>query len=141
MAGLSASIRAGQSGVVRAMVQAARAAILAAKCELDIRSPSRVFRDVVGRMTMKGWGQGLLLESKEQAKVVTNAARYLTDAAKTSSVAYASSDNRRTYNQSSNVTLTGNTFQVRDDKDIQALAIEIAALTRRQHQAQGLRRV
>lgn len=141
MAGLSASIRAGQSGVVRAMVQAARAAILAAKCELDIRSPSRVFRDVVGRMTMKGWCQGLLLESKEQAKVVTNAARYLTDAAKTSSVAYASSDNRRTYNQSSNVTLTGNTFQVRDDKDIQALAIEIAALTRRQHQAQGLRRV
>jgi TP901 family phage tail tape measure protein len=141
MAGLSAGIRAGQSGVVRAMVQAARAAILAAKRELDIRSPSRVFRDEVGRMTMKGWGQGLLLESRAQAKVVANAARYLTDAAKTSSVAYASSDNRRTYNQSSNVTLTGNTFQVRDDKDIQALAIEIAALTRRQHQGHGRRRV
>ena len=82
----------------------------------------------------------LLLESRAQEKVVANAARYLTNAAKTSSVAYASSDNRRTYNQSSNVTLTGNTFQVRDDKDIQALAIEIASLTRRQHQARGLRR-
>lgn len=38
MAGLSAGIHAGQSGVVRAMVQAARAAA-AAKRELDIRSP------------------------------------------------------------------------------------------------------
>jgi len=140
MAGLSAGIRAGQSGVVNAMVQAARAAVLAAKRELDIRSPSRVFRDEVGRMTMKGWGQGMLLESRAQAKVVANAARYLTDTAKTSSIAYASNDNRRTYQQSSNVTLTGNTFQVRDEKDIQALAIEIAALTRRQHQARGLRR-
>jgi hypothetical protein len=140
MAGLSAGIRAGQSGVVSAMVQAARAAVLAAKRELDIRSPSRVFRDEVGRMTMKGWGQGMLLESRAQAKVVANAARYLTDTAKTSSIAYASNDNRRTYQQSSHVTLTGNTFQVRDDKDIQALAIEIASLTRRQHQARGLRR-
>ena len=91
-------------------------------------------------MTMKGWGQGVLLESRAQAKVVANAARYLTNSAKESSIAYSSSDNRRTYNQASNVTLTGNTFQVRDEKDIQALAIEIAALTRRQHQARGLRR-
>ncbi len=139
MAGLSAGIRAGQADVVKAMVQAAWAAVNAAKRELDIRSPSRVFRDEVGRMTMKGWGQGMLLESRAQAKVVANASRYLTDAAKSSSVAYASSDNRRTYHQSSNVTLTGNTFQMRDDKDIQALAIEIAALTKRQHQARGLR--
>jgi len=139
MAGLSAGIRAGQSGVVRAMVDAARAAVLAAKRELDIRSPSHVFRDEVGRMTMKGWGQGLVLESKAQARVVANAARYLTDSAKSSALAYAAHDNRRTYNQSSSVTLSGNTFQVRDEQDIQALAIQIAALTRRQHQSRGLR--
>ena len=123
------------------MQKAARAAVRAAKDELDIASPSRVFRDEVGRMTMKGWGQGMLLESRDQAKVVANAARYLTDSAKESSVAYASNDNRKTYNQSSNVNLSGNNFYVRDDKDIQALAIEIAALTRRQHQARGLRGV
>ena len=140
MAGLSAGIRAGQAGVVRAMVQAARAAVIAAKRELQIESPSKVFRDEVGRMSMKGWGQGMLLESRAQAKVVANAARYLTDSAKESSVAYATNDNRRTYQQSSSVNLTGNNFYVRDDKDIQALAIEIASLTRRQHQARGLRR-
>jgi len=37
------------------------------------------------------------------------------------------------------VNLSGNTFYIRDEKDIQSLAIEIAALTRRQHQGRGLR--
>ncbi len=139
MAGLSAGILAGESGVVSAMTQVARAAVNAAKRALLIKSPSRVFQDEIGRMTMKGWGQGVLKESRTQAKVVSNAARYLTDTAKTSSIAYAAQDNRRTYNQSSAVNLTGNTFHIRDDKDVQSLAIEIAALTRRQHLGQGLR--
>ncbi len=139
MAGLSAGIQSGEGGVIATMLRAARSAVNAAKRALQIESPSRVFRDEVGRMTMKGWGQGISLESREQAKVVANAARYLTDSAKESSVAYTSSDNRKTYNQSSSVSLTGNTFYVRDDKDIQSLAIEIAALTRRQHQGRGLR--
>ena len=139
MQGLSGGILSGQAGVVSAMIQAARAAVLAAKRELKINSPSGVFRDEVGRMAMRGWGQGFLLESKKQAKVVANASRYLTGTAKENSIAYASNDNRKTYHQSSSVNLSGNTFYVRDEKDIQSLAIEIAALTRRQHQGQGLR--
>ena len=47
--------------------------------------------------------------------------------------------NQKTYNQSSNVTLTGNTFAIRDEQDIYALATEIAALTRRQQRGKGLR--
>lgn len=121
------------------MRAAARAAVNAAKSELKIQSPSQVFRDEVGRMSMRGWGQGLMLESKSQARTITNAARYLTEAAKESAVAYNSQDNRRTYHQSSSVNLTGNSFYVRDDKDIRALAIEIAALTKRQHQGRGQR--
>jgi hypothetical protein len=81
----------------------------------------------------------MLMESKMQARIISNAARFLTDAAKESAVAYNANDNRRTYNQSSAVTLTGNTFQIRDEMDIRALAVEIAALTRRQHQGRGLR--
>ena len=139
MQGLSAGILSGQAGVVSAMIQAAKAAVLAAKRELKINSPSGVFRDEVGRMAMRGWGQGFLLESKKQAKVVANASRYLTGTAKENAIAYASNDNRKTYHQSSSVNLSGNTFYVRDEKDIQSLAIEIAALTRRQHQGRGLR--
>lgn len=139
MLGLQFGVQSGQAGVVNAMRAAARAAVNAAKSELKIQSPSQVFRDEVGRMSMRGWGQGLMLESKSQARTITNAARYLTEAAKESAVAYNTQDNRRTYHQSSSVNLTGNSFYVRDDKDIRALAIEIAALTRRQHQGRGQR--
>ena len=63
MAGLRAGINAGRSGVVSAMQSAARAAVNAAKKELTIASPSKVFRDEVGSMTMKGFGEGVLQEA------------------------------------------------------------------------------
>lgn len=139
MAGLRAGIVAGQSGVISAMRTAARAAVNAAKSELKIKSPSVVFRDEIGRMAMKGVGVGALLESRKQAKVIRNASKYLTDAAKGGSVAYADNDNRRTYNQQSSVNLSGNSFYIRDEQDIRSLAIEIATLTKRQQRGRGLR--
>ena len=139
MAGLKAGIEAGRSGVVTAMKSAAQAAVSAAKQQLKIASPSGVFRDEIGRMTMKGFGQGVLLESKLQAKAIQNAARYLTDAARGGSISTTANDNRRTYNQQSSVNLSGNTFYVRDEQDIRALAYEIATLTKRQQRGRGLR--
>ena len=139
MGGLKAGINAGTAGVVAAMRAAAQSAVAAAKKQLKIASPSGVFRDEVGRMTMKGFGQGVLLESRQQAKIVQNAARYLTGEAKSGSISTTSNDNRRTYNQSSNVNLSGNTFYVRDEQDIKSLAIEIAALTKRRQRGRGLR--
>ena len=70
MAGLRAGILAGRSGVISAMRAAAREAVNAAKKELKIKSPSQVFRDEVGVMTMRGFGAGVLKESKEQAEVI-----------------------------------------------------------------------
>ena len=52
-------------------------------------------------MAMKGLGQGVLKESKEQAKIIRNAARYLTGEATAGSIMTTSNDNRRTYNQQS----------------------------------------
>ncbi len=139
MAGLKAGINAGRSGVVSAMQSAARAAVNAAKKELKIASPSKVFRDEVGSMTMKGFGEGVLKESRVQARIVKNAARYLTGEAKEGAVAFGTTDNRKTYNSTSSVNLSGNNFYVRDEQDIRSLAIEIAALTRRQQRGRGLR--
>ena len=132
-------INAGRSGVISAMRSAARAAVDAAKSELKIKSPSRVFRDEVGVQTMKGFGLGVLKETKEQARVIRNASRFLTGEAKEGAIAYNSNDNRRTYNQQSSVNLSGNTFYVRDEQDIRSLAVEIATLTRRQQRGKGLR--
>ena len=139
MRGLTAGINAGRSGVITAMRSAARAAVNAAKAELKINSPSKVFEDEVGVMTMRGWGRGVLKESKEQAKVIRNAARYLTGEAKAGSIMTTSNDNRRTYNQQSTISFAGSNFYIRDEQDAYALAVEIASLTRRQQRGRGLR--
>ena len=139
MSGLRAGIQAGRSGVINAMQSAARAAVNAAKRELKIASPSKVFRDEVGSMTMKGFAEGVLQESRVQARTIRNAARYLTGEAKEGSVAFGTTDNRKTYNSTSSVNLSGNNFYVRDEQDIRSLAIEIASLTRRQQRGRGLR--
>ena len=139
MRGLTAGINAGRSGVISAMRSAARAAVNAAKSELKIKSPSRVFEEEVGVMAMKGLGQGVLKESKEQAKVIRNAARYLTGEAKAGSIMTTGNDNRRTYNQQSSISFAGSNFYINDRQDAYALAVEIAGLTRRQQRGRGLR--
>ena len=139
MNGLKAGINAGRFGVVAAMRLAARAAVAAAKSELKIASPSRVFRDEVGAMTMKGFGEGVLRESRTQAKVIQNAARYLTGEAKVGSITTTSNDNRRTYNNQNTISFAGSNFYVGDKQDAYALAVEIASLTRRQQRGKGLR--
>ena len=139
MSGLVAGINAGRSGVITAMRSAARAAVAAAKSELKIKSPSRVFRDEVGAMTMRGFGEGVLKESKTQAKIIQNAARYLTGEAKVGSISTTLSDNRRTYNSQNTVSFAGSNFYVSDKQDAYALAVEIASLTRRQQRGKGLR--
>ena len=136
MAGFRNGIMAGRSGVINAMRDAARAAVNAAKQELDIHSPSRVFEDEIGAMAMKGFGKGFTEEAKKQAAAIKNASRYLTDEAKGGAM---SGSNNRTYNSESNVTVTGNTFVVNDKQDVQALANEIAALTRQKQRGRGLR--
>ena len=139
MAGLKAGINAGKAGVVSAMKAAAQSAVTAAKKQLKIASPSGVFRDEVGRMAMRGLGEGALLESKAQAKVIQNAARYLTGAAQTGISAGNSYDNRKTYNQNATSTIQVDKLVVRDEQDVRSLAIEIASLTRRQQRGKGLR--
>ena len=139
MAGLKAGINSGRSGVISAMRSAARAAVSAAKSELKIKSPSQVFEDEVGVMTMRGWGRGVIKESRAQAKIIRNAARYLTGEAQAGSIITTSNDNRRTYNNSVSSTIQVQQLVVRDEQDVRALAEEIAALTRRQQRGKGMR--
>lgn len=140
MFGMAAGVRAGQSAVISAMRSAAQNAVAAAKSALQIHSPSRVFRDEVGVMTMKGFGQGVLQETKEQAQIIRNASRYLTTEAGSSAVA-ATNDNRKTYNtdNSTSFSFAGATFQIRSEQDVRDLAVEIATLTRRNQRGRGLR--
>ena len=139
MSGLRAGILAGRSGVISAMRSAAREAVNAAKKELKIKSPSQVFRDEVGIMAMRGFGAGVLRESKEQARVIRNASRFLTGEAREGSIVTNSSDNRKTYNNNVSSTIQVQQMVVRDEQDVRSLAVEIATLTRRQQRGKGLR--
>ncbi len=139
MAGLAAGIRAGQANVIAAMRTAARSAVTAAKTELKIHSPSQVFRDEVGAQVMRGFGLGVERETSNQAKVIANAARFLTGEAKEASIGYNTSYDQRKYDQSSSVSVSGNSFYIRDEQDVRSLAIEIASLTRRRQRGKGLR--
>ena len=58
---------------------------------------------------------------------------------KEGAIAFGSTDNRKTYNNTSSVNLSGNNFYIRDEQDVRSLAIEIATLTRRQQRGRGLR--
>jgi len=139
MAGLKEGINAGRFSVITALRSAVQSAVTAAKAALKIASPSKVFRDEIGSMTMKGFGEGVLQESRVQARTIRNAARFLTGEAKEGAIAFGNNDNRKTYNQTSSVNLSGNNFYVRDEQDIRSLAIEIATLTKRQQRGRGLR--
>lgn len=78
-------------------------------------------------------------EAKEQAQIIRNAARYLTGEAREGAIVTNSTDNRRTYNQNVSSTIQVQQMVVRDEQDIKSLAVEIAALTRRQQRGKGLR--
>ena len=138
--GIASGIRSGQSAVIQAAVTAARSALSAAKAALAIHSPSGVFREEVGLMAMKGMGEGFLEGQKEQARIIRNAARYLTEEAQGGIIAgNTRNDNRQTFHQQSSVNLTGNSFYIRSDQDIHDLAVEIATLTRTEQRGRGLR--
>ncbi len=139
MAGWRNGITSGTSGVVSAIRLAARKAVQAAKRELVIKSPSHVFRDEVGAMMMKGIGVGIEQETDKQAKIIANAAHYLTGEAKEASIGYNTSYDQRRYDQSSSVSVSGNSFYINDQQDIRDLAVEISALTRRTQRGRGMR--
>ena len=86
-------------------------------------------------------GEGFQKGQQEQARILRNAARFLTKEAQGSIVAgNTHNDNRQTFHQQSSVNLTGNSFYVRSDQDIHDLAVEIATLTRTQQRGRGLRK-
>ncbi len=71
--GLADGILDGMSGVIDAAVKVARAAIKAAKEELDINSPSRVMRDEVGKMIPQGIAVGIDAEMPTVEQRMTKA--------------------------------------------------------------------
>lgn len=69
-AGIASGVRGGSSLISSAAVSAARSALSAAKRALGVRSPSRVFRDQVGRMIPAGMAQGIAAGAPEVEQIL-----------------------------------------------------------------------
>ena len=137
--GIVRGILSEKDRIIRAMREVSQAALDSARETLDIHSPSRVFRDEVGVMVMRGFGEGISGETKNQARIIRNAARYLTDEAVSGTIA-GGTNNSRVYNNSNTISFDGSSFFVRDEQDVYSLAVEIAGLTERQQRGKGSRR-
>ena len=91
-------------------------------------------------MVMRGFGAGVLKESKEQAKVIRNASRFLDRRSAGRHYCHqAAAITARTYNNNVSSTIQVQQMVVRDEQDVRSLAVEIATLTRRQQRGKGLR--
>lgn len=73
--GLASGIRSGKSTVINAATEVARAAVRTAKDELEIHSPSHVFRGM-GENTMDSFALGVKEKQKNVKKTVTNAVNF-----------------------------------------------------------------
>lgn len=81
----------------------------------------------VGAAMMESMGMGALKAAPEQARIIGNAARYIsTEAGRAMMTGGVSMS--RTYNQQQTVAISGNTFSVRSEQDLTQLAYEIAAI-------------
>ena len=135
--GIAQGIINGTGTVTAAVTALAQAAVAAARSALDIHSPSRVFRDDVGKMMMRGLGEGVLESTEEQARIVRNASRYLSGEAASAVVPVTNSRTNNSYDDS--ITISGNDFNISSEQDIRDLAREIAVLTKRQQAGKGAR--
>lgn len=81
-AGIAAGIRGGSSLITSAANLAAKQALASAKRTLGVRSPSRVFRDQVGRMIPAGIAQGLRQGGPEVEEAMRRQSQRLVEVAR-----------------------------------------------------------
>lgn len=78
-AGVASGVSGGSYLITSAAKSAAQSALSAAKRALGVRSPSRVFRDEVGRMIPAGMALGIADGAGEMGDALAQASRQLTD--------------------------------------------------------------
>ena len=138
--GVALGIMAGIPAAVAAARMLALATVAAMRSALSIHSPSRVFRDEVGKQIVAGVVMGIEEENKRAMPIIQNASVQMAKSAKSAvHGGQTITNNKNDYDQSSTVQVTGNTFYVQSEQDVRSLAIEISALTKRQQRGKGVR--
>jgi TP901 family phage tail tape measure protein len=136
-AGVAEGVEKGTYKVENAMVTMARKALAKAKAELQIRSPSRVMRDQVGVMMVRGAALGAEVEAARQQRTIANAFRSLVKPALSGATSAVNNYNKNVSIRQGDISLAGATLVIRDQNDIRALAYELNSLQIGQIRALG----
>ena len=133
--GVSTGIENGQSGLINSIASVLRAAVKAARDEMDINSPSGVFEEIGDYM-----GQGLNLGWANRMKSVTaNIRNSMADIAKPAGLSYAGVGNGNISNSYSygGINLFIDTVNNGNGRDTQIMAKELEFSRRQQVNAKG----
>lgn len=139
--GIVTGINESKPNLIKAIETTSSETVTATKKEYIIASPSRLFRDEIGRMLIRGQAEGMLLEAKAQEKAIINASRFIFNAASGSGTDLIGRPaNAHTYNSTSNANVTIESFYAKDETDVQALASQINGMNKRAMAGYGVRR-
>lgn len=132
--GIANGISNGASSIVNAAKNAASRAFNAAKSWLGIASPSKLFRDKIGKMVSLGFAEGIEDNADEVEDAMTGLASMTTDpfGDSYSTEKYGST---RTFGQGDNITINVYPRESQDEKQIAEEVQNVLAMWQKQREA------
>ena len=135
MEGFRQGMAEGAGAPVQAMSDAVSAMKDAVWDELEIGSPSKLMKRV-GKFVMEGWEEGLAANAERPVKAMEDAAGDVYGAAE-GSVAVSGGPGFPHALEGAGILITGNTFNVRADDDVERIAERLQTMINRQRRAQA----
>lgn len=134
MDGLADGIRNGQSGVVNAVARVVAAAVKKAKKDLDISSPSGVFKGF-GKFSMEGYEEGIKGKLQSVVRTMQNSMAMVTKVPKAATVtAGGNIDKSRTYTYGD---INVHVDSIKSEREAKVLAQEIEFIRRQEAAGKG----
>ena len=133
--GMESGLNAGRSSLINTAVSIAIATYTAMKNALGIHSPSTLFRDMIGENITAGIGEGIVSGMPDTERIIGNAAGQLLNTTEGVVANNATTTNTSNYNTSSNLVVEN--MYMDSEIDVQMLAEEMAAMSRRTARGRG----
>lgn len=135
MEGISQGVLDGQSGLINTIVRVLRAAVQAARSEMQINSPSKVYGEIGGYMA-EGIGVGWQNKMPSVSNIIRNGMQTIFPDTKADKQGFGAMDTRKNYSYG-DVNIHIDTIQNGDERTVKILAREMDFLRRQQDMSRG----
>lgn len=133
MEGVAKGVRDGKSGVVNAIAEVLRAAVRAAREEMDINSPSRVMAEI-GDYSMQGYEQGVKNRLKSVVKTMQESMAMIQRVPQPAAAGIGGNNNSRSYTYGD---IYVHVDSIKSEREAKTVAREIEFLRRQQDKGKG----